>query len=122
MHVAIDLPDDIAQQLQTGGPDMPRHVLESVALEAYRARLLGESQIRRLLGFETRYEVHGFLNRPSGFRRRCPQSYRWLPPHRVSDLKIDGQPEDCAVRHRERIPPVPESSHGPKSGVTPGAL
>ena len=42
---------------------MPRHVLESVALEAYRSRLLGESQLRRLLGFETRYEVHGFLKK-----------------------------------------------------------
>jgi hypothetical protein len=62
MEVAISLPDDIAQRLQAQwGDDIPRHVLESVALEAYRARLLGESQLRRLLGFATRYEVHGFL-------------------------------------------------------------
>jgi hypothetical protein len=83
MHVAIDLPDDIAQQLQTGGPDMPRHVLESVALEAYRARLLGESQIRRLLGFETRYEVHGFL-----------KEHGILLHYTLEDLERDRQTHD----------------------------
>ena len=62
MEVAIHLPDDIAQHLQEQwGNDIPRHVLESLALECYRARILGESQLRRLLGFETRFEVHGFL-------------------------------------------------------------
>ena len=31
-------------------------------LEGYRTRILGESDIRRLLGFETRFEVHDFLH------------------------------------------------------------
>jgi hypothetical protein len=31
------------------------------ALEGYRSRRLGESAVRRLLGFGTRMEVHGFL-------------------------------------------------------------
>ena len=62
MEVAIHLPDDIARHLQEQwGNDMPRHILESLALECYRARMLGESQLRRLLGFETRFEVHSFL-------------------------------------------------------------
>ena len=62
MEVAIQLPDDIGRLLQDHwGDEMPRHVLESFALECYRARILGESQLRRMLGFETRFEVHGFL-------------------------------------------------------------
>jgi hypothetical protein len=62
MEVAIRLPDDIAQQLyEKWGDDIPRRVLESIALECYRSRILGESQLRRLLGFETRFEVHAFL-------------------------------------------------------------
>jgi hypothetical protein len=32
-----------------------------MALEAYRSQRLGESAIRMLLGFESRFEVHGFL-------------------------------------------------------------
>jgi len=62
MEVTIHLPDDIAHRLQEKwGHDIPRHVLESVALECFRQRLLGESQLRQLLGFETRFEVHAFL-------------------------------------------------------------
>jgi hypothetical protein len=35
--------------------------LEGLALEAYRARKLSSEQMRRLLGFETRFELDGFL-------------------------------------------------------------
>ncbi len=83
MQIAIDLPDDIAQLLQSKWRDMPRHVLESVALEAYRSQLLGESQLRRLLGFETRYEVHGFLK-----KHGVPLHYT------LADLERDHQTHD----------------------------
>jgi hypothetical protein len=62
MEVTIQVLEDIAHRLQeTWGQDIPRHVLESVALECFRKRILGELQLRRLLGFETRFEVHAFL-------------------------------------------------------------
>ena len=61
MKITIELPDDIASALQAMWPDMPRAVVESLALEGYRSGALGDGQLRRLLGFETRFEVHGFL-------------------------------------------------------------
>lgn len=61
MQVAIELPDNIAQRLQQIWGDIPCRVIESVALESYRSGALGESEVRQLLGFATRYEVHGFL-------------------------------------------------------------
>jgi hypothetical protein len=61
MEVTITLPDDVAQRLQAQWGDVSRRVLEELVLEGYRARILGESDIRRLLGFETRFEVHDFL-------------------------------------------------------------
>ncbi len=62
MEVASSLPDDVVQQLQTQwGEDIPRHILESVALEGYRSRVLGEEGVRRLLGLATRFDVHAFL-------------------------------------------------------------
>jgi hypothetical protein len=61
MTVTIEIPDQLAQALAPGGGDVSRAVLEAMALHGYRRRLLGESQVRRLLGFETRMEVHGFL-------------------------------------------------------------
>ncbi|MGH7869919.1 MAG: UPF0175 family protein [Candidatus Dormibacteraceae bacterium] len=61
MQVAIELPEDIAKGLQAKWKDLPRHTLEALALEGYRSGDLTESQIRRLLGFETRLEVNSFL-------------------------------------------------------------
>ncbi len=61
MNITIELPDEIANSLQEKWQDMPRVVLESVALEGYRSGALGEELVRRLLGFTTRFEVHGFL-------------------------------------------------------------
>jgi Uncharacterised protein family (UPF0175) len=62
MEVAISLPDDVAQQPRAQwGEDIPRHVLESMALEGYRSGVLGEESVRRLLGLASRFEVHVFL-------------------------------------------------------------
>jgi predicted N-acetyltransferase YhbS len=61
MQVSVELPEDIARVLEAGGRDLSRAVLEDLALEGYRSGRLSESQVRRLLGFETRHEVHGFL-------------------------------------------------------------
>ena len=49
MNVAVELPDDIAQQLETAWPDMPRRVLEAIAVEGYRSGALTRGQVQRLL-------------------------------------------------------------------------
>jgi uncharacterized protein UPF0175 len=61
MQVAIQLPEDIAEDLLAKWKDLPRHALEAIALEGYRSGALTESQVRRVLGFETRLEVNSFL-------------------------------------------------------------
>jgi len=61
MEVAIHLPDDIAQRVQAQWEDVPRHVLESFVLEGFRTRVLSTEDVRRLLEFETKLEVHAFL-------------------------------------------------------------
>ena len=61
MQIALELPEDIARGLEAKWKDLPRAALESLALEGYRSHALTEEQIRRLLGYETRMEVHGFL-------------------------------------------------------------
>ena len=40
MEVAIRLPDTRVKRLQEQWGDLPRHVLESVALQGYRERIL----------------------------------------------------------------------------------
>jgi len=61
MIITVEIPDALSQAFAAEGGDLSRAVVEAMALEGYRRKLLGESQMRRLLGFETRMEVHGFL-------------------------------------------------------------
>ena len=61
MQITLELPEDIAEGLESRWKDLPRAALESLALEGYRSRALTASQLRRLLGFETRIQVDAFL-------------------------------------------------------------
>jgi hypothetical protein len=61
MEVSIYLPDDIIPRDQAQWEDVPRHVLESLALAWYQSGELSEELVRRLLGYNTRLEVHAFL-------------------------------------------------------------
>jgi hypothetical protein len=61
MQIALDIPDELAAQIAPAGMDMSRAALEALAVEGYRTERLSESAIRRLLGFQTRMEVHAFL-------------------------------------------------------------
>src|SRR5215467_7966324 len=61
MQIPLDLPEDIAQALESEWKDLPRAALESLALEAYRSHALTAAQLQRLLGFETRMQADAFL-------------------------------------------------------------
>jgi hypothetical protein len=56
MQVTVQLPDDLAQRANPA-----REALEAFAIEGYRSGALTAPQVRELLGFETRYELDGFL-------------------------------------------------------------
>lgn len=60
-QVTLDIPDELSAALTVPGRELSRSVFEALALEAYRERKLSTAQLRRLLGFETRYELDGFL-------------------------------------------------------------
>jgi len=61
MQLTLDLPDELSAALAAPGQNLSRAALEAIALEAYRERKLSTAQLRRLLGFETRYDLDGFL-------------------------------------------------------------
>ena len=61
MAVTAHRRDDFAAQLSAEAPRLSRAVLEvRVALE-YRAGRIGKPDVRRLLGFESRFELEDFL-------------------------------------------------------------
>jgi hypothetical protein len=61
MQITMELPEDIAGELESRWRDLPRAALESLALEAFRSRALTAAELRRLLVFETRMQVDAFL-------------------------------------------------------------
>ena len=88
MLITMELPEDIAQGLETKWTDLSRAALESLALEAYRSHAITAAQLRRLLGFETHMQADAFLKE-----------------HEVYDFTMEDFKRDCdtlrQVRARE---------------------
>jgi predicted HTH domain antitoxin len=61
MQLTLELPEELSAALAADGGDLSRAALEAIALEAYRERKISTAQLRRLLGYQTRMEVDGFL-------------------------------------------------------------
>jgi hypothetical protein len=57
----MEIPDDVAQRLSTGGGDLSRRALEALAAEEYRQGRLNKPDLRRLLGFTTSDQIDTFL-------------------------------------------------------------
>ena len=83
MQITLEVPEDIAQGLESSWKDVPRVALESLALEGYRSGGLTAAQLRRLLGFETRMQVDAFLKE-----------------HEVYDYTVDDFEEDRETLRR----------------------
>ncbi len=60
-NLTLEIPDELSAVLVGPGEDLSRSVLEALALEAYRESKLSTAQLRRLLGFESRHDLDGFL-------------------------------------------------------------
>ena len=58
MQITVQLPDDLGEHENPG-----REALEALVAEGYRNGLLSKQQARSMLGFETGYELDGFLKR-----------------------------------------------------------
>ncbi len=84
MQISIDLPEDISASLEERWGNVSRRALEAIAVEGYRTGAVTESQVRRLLGFETRFQVHALLK-----QHKVPQRYT------QADL------EDDLIAHRD---------------------
>ena len=61
MELTVHIPDEIMPRLQAAGGDLPRRALEVLALEECKSGHITKSELRRMLGFGTRYKLDGFL-------------------------------------------------------------
>jgi hypothetical protein len=83
MNLTVRIPDDFAARLSAGGGDIERKALEALALEEYRGGRLTKPELRRLLGFEIRAELDGFLKEHGVFE-----------PYTLADLERERQTLD----------------------------
>jgi hypothetical protein len=61
VDLTVHIPDDLVAPLTLAGENLSRRALEAFALEEYKSGHLTENELRRLLGFKTRYQLDGFL-------------------------------------------------------------
>jgi predicted HTH domain antitoxin len=66
MHIAVDVPEDIARRLKDAWQDLSRGTLEAVAVEAYRDGTLSRDQVGRLLGLSF-WETEAFLKQRQAY-------------------------------------------------------
>jgi len=98
MTITVEIPDVLACALSAEGKDPTRAVIEAMALEGYRTDRLTEADLKELLGFETRMEVHGFLKNHGAFMH-----------YTAEDLDRDAAVAlDAARRHRQKEGGPPE--------------
>jgi hypothetical protein len=61
MELTVEIPDDLANRMNASRGDLSRRALEALALEEFKAGRITKPELRRLLGFGTRYRLDGFL-------------------------------------------------------------
>ena len=61
MELTIQIPDELASRMSTSGAELSRRALEALALEEFKSGRVTKPELRRLLGYGTRYQLDGFL-------------------------------------------------------------
>ncbi|WP_017304657.1 UPF0175 family protein [Spirulina subsalsa] len=65
MQITIELPDNIANQLQS--VNISRRVLELIAADHYRQGRIGAAEVRQILNFSSRWETYEFLKQEKAY-------------------------------------------------------
>ena len=58
MNLELHIPDESPSSEYA---DLPRAAVDALALEGYRSKRFSEGQVRQMLGFSSRLQVHAFL-------------------------------------------------------------
>jgi hypothetical protein len=93
MQVTVEIPDEVARALTPNGQDPARTTLEAVAIEGYRSGALTSRQTRLLLGFDTRYELDGFLKAHNVWEHAYSIEDLEQDRHILEQLETEGRPK-----------------------------
>ena len=64
MDIEITIPDELFEENQT---NLSRYVLEQIAVNGYKSNSLSAVQVRKLMGFSSRFETEEFLHLHNAF-------------------------------------------------------
>jgi predicted HTH domain antitoxin len=63
MNISIEVPDEIAYQIESRWSDLPRRTLEALVTYAVREDVISGPQAQKMLGLGSRLELDAFLKR-----------------------------------------------------------
>lgn len=87
MNIFVPVPEDIIHKMEKKWPDITRRAQESFAVEAYRAGVITEAEVQRMLNLPSRWDVDALLKR-----------YRAYLDYTESDLDEDIQAIEQALQ------------------------
>ncbi|MGB8701722.1 MAG: UPF0175 family protein [Thermosynechococcaceae cyanobacterium] len=61
MQITIEIPDELACQLQVDRSDLSRYILENLVVEAYKSERITSAEVGRILSLPSRFAVDDFL-------------------------------------------------------------
>jgi len=72
MQVTVELPDEVARRIAEKQPDLTRAVLEAIAIEAVRDRVISTGKAAEMLGV-SRNTMDGILKRAQVYLDYSPE-------------------------------------------------
>jgi hypothetical protein len=60
VQITLNIPEELAAQV-IADKDPALAALEAIAVDGYRTQRLTESEVRRMMGYQTRMQVHALL-------------------------------------------------------------
>ncbi|KYC37934.1 hypothetical protein WA1_05415 [Scytonema hofmannii PCC 7110] len=67
MQITIELPDELANQLEASLGDLNRRALESFIVEAYRLKILSAAEVQRILKLPSHLATDAFLKQHGAY-------------------------------------------------------
>jgi predicted HTH domain antitoxin len=65
MQITLDLPDELLQHFNPN--QLPREILEALAMQAYQTEKITRAEVGRILGLPSRWVVDAFLKEHNAY-------------------------------------------------------
>lgn len=67
MNITIEVPEDVARQLEAQLGNISQRASELLAVEAYRRNAITSAQVQQMLKLASRWEVESFLKQEQAY-------------------------------------------------------